>query len=107
MSRAQLNYSLRRNKTATRGSGATNQLRDAAAEKLKGTEAGLKPHQPMSYATNVAVITGVGPGTGPGPSSCGVGPGAAGDGPGASSFGVGPGTGPGAAGDGWCGDSVG
>ena len=34
MSRAQLNYSLRRNKTATRGSGATNQLRDAAAEKL-------------------------------------------------------------------------
>ena len=64
MSRAQLNYSLRRNKTATRGSGATNQLRDAAAEKLKGTEAGLKPHQPMSYATDVAVITGVGPGTG-------------------------------------------
>ena len=34
MSRAQLNYSLRRNKTATRGSGATNQLRDAAAEKF-------------------------------------------------------------------------
>lgn len=42
----------------------TNQHRDSAAEALRGTAGGGRPYHPMQRGTGVALITGVGPGTG-------------------------------------------
>ena len=42
----------------------TNLARDRAAARLAGTEAGTRPYVPMDRGTGVALITGVGPGTG-------------------------------------------
>jgi hypothetical protein len=42
----------------------TNLARDRAAERLKGTEGGTRDVIPMDRGTGVALITGVGPGTG-------------------------------------------
>ena len=42
----------------------TNQRRDSAAAALIGTEGGLREYIPMDRGTEVALITGVGPGTG-------------------------------------------
>lgn len=49
---------------AARDDGRGDGRQDRAAERLKGTEGGLREYIPMDRGTGVAVITGVGPGTG-------------------------------------------